>query len=238
MPNQPTPCLNHRLCQLALFGCLCFASCQTPEAENKPEKAAASQSEPGKSVEHIQVQSQQEAQKILDSLLKAEGGNVQITVSGTSNPVLTGDSGKTQIHLMNFKKLDSILSNSHQKYTFVHFWATWCKPCREEFPELLNKLSKMDNTEVVLVCCDYDSKEQRSKIASYYKRLNCNPPLYLLEQSNKLDLTGKQSQQEFIRQYSPTAEGGLPFNMVFRNSSKRVVAGSNNYQKAFAALAW
>lgn len=39
---------------------------------------------------------------------------------------------------------DSLSLNSN-KWTILHFWATWCKPCLEEFPELKKSLPRLEN---------------------------------------------------------------------------------------------
>jgi len=45
------------------------------------------------------------------------------------------------------------LSTRRGKWLFVHFWATWCGPCRREMPTIQNILAKLDpqKMEIVLV---------------------------------------------------------------------------------------
>jgi len=45
------------------------------------------------------------------------------------------------------------LSKSRGHWVFVHFWATWCGPCRREMPTIQNMSSIMDKTslEIVLI---------------------------------------------------------------------------------------
>ncbi len=52
----------------------------------------------------------------------------------------------------------SSLAESRGKVVLVHFWATWCKPCREELPGLL-ALAKERELSIVAVSVD-DSWEQ------------------------------------------------------------------------------
>ena len=47
---------------------------------------------------------------------------------------------------------------------FVHFWATWCEPCRTELPELL-ELAHKRNVRVVLVSVD----ESREVIRHFFE---------------------------------------------------------------------
>ena len=45
------------------------------------------------------------------------------------------------------------LANSKGHWVFVHFWASWCGPCRREMPTIQNMSSIMENTslEIALV---------------------------------------------------------------------------------------
>jgi len=41
-----------------------------------------------------------------------------------------------------------------KKLTMVHIWATWCDPCREEFPELVHIMKEFPELDVILVSGD------------------------------------------------------------------------------------
>ena len=56
------------------------------------------------------------------------------------------------------------LSSMEGKPTVLHFWATWCKPCREELPGLLRRLPALERrANVLMVSVDEDP----SKIPAY-----------------------------------------------------------------------
>jgi thiol-disulfide isomerase/thioredoxin len=44
----------------------------------------------------------------------------------------------------------------HGKHALIHFWATWCPPCREELPGLLQLGREQPGLEVVAITVDPD----------------------------------------------------------------------------------
>jgi len=54
-------------------------------------------------------------------------------------------------------KLDTIdgesydLSTTRGHWRFVHFWATWCGPCRREMPSIQRMMNRLDDVEINMV---------------------------------------------------------------------------------------
>ena len=61
-------------------------------------------------------------------------------------------------------KLDEVMNSNKGKPVLLNLWATWCKPCVEEFPELMKirEEYKDKSLEVVLISLDFgdDAKER------------------------------------------------------------------------------
>ena len=65
-----------------------------------------------------------------------------LRVDGVPAPVLK---------LANLDGEDYDLANSRGHWIFVHFWASWCGPCREEMPELSTLHTEYKDKNVVVL---------------------------------------------------------------------------------------
>jgi len=53
------------------------------------------------------------------------------------------------------------LSDYHGKIVVLNFWASWCAPCIEEFPSLIDLQRRMPNVVVLAVAFDTDEPSYR-----------------------------------------------------------------------------
>jgi cytochrome c biogenesis protein CcmG, thiol:disulfide interchange protein DsbE len=69
------------------------------------------------------------------------------------------------------------LSDFRGKVVFLNFWATWCKPCREEMPsmEILNKNFEKDG--LVMLAVSIDRVTTTKDISPFVKGLNLTFPI-------------------------------------------------------------
>ena len=62
-----------------------------------------------------------------------------------------------------FQRIDGTefgLSAEQKTYTVLHFWATWCKPCLAEFPELKNALPRLQSDSVAFFLATEEDLDQ------------------------------------------------------------------------------
>lgn len=70
------------------------------------------------------------------------------------------------------------------QWVVINYWATWCKPCIKEIPEL-NQFSKTQAQKVILFGVDFDNsqgeelKEKRDKLAIEFPVLTEDPAAIL-----------------------------------------------------------
>jgi thiol-disulfide isomerase/thioredoxin len=93
------------------------------------------------------------------------------------------------------------------KLLIVNYWATWCGPCRQEMPEMV-ELQKKYAGKVQFVGIAIDEAEPAAVFA---KQVGVNYPIVI----------GGNSAMDLMRSQGNT-QGGLPFTVVFDTSGKQV----------------
>lgn len=98
----------------------------------------------------------------------------------------------------------------------VNFWATFCDPCRDEFPDLVKiAVDYEGRVDVITVSLD-DVSEIDREVPAFLAKMGATMPAFLLS-------TGDDD--GFITSVSKQWSGGLPFTVIYDRS------GSMTYQK-------
>ena len=97
------------------------------------------------------------------------------------------------------------------KVTLVNLWATWCTPCRQEFPDLLRFAEQWRDRGVALVLVSGDfateSDTARDFLASQGVRNRC--------------WLKNQKDEDFINAFDPAWSGALPATFVYDSAGTR-----------------
>jgi thiol-disulfide isomerase/thioredoxin len=113
--------------------------------------------------------------------------------------------------------------------TLVNVWATWCTPCREEFPDLvrLADTHREDGLRVLFVSADFD--DQQEAVRGFLAKHRAPAP-WLLK-------TGKD--MEFIDHLDPRWSGALPVTIVYdaRGNPVEFWEGRADYTRLESAVA-
>ena len=99
------------------------------------------------------------------------------------------------------------------KPLLVNFWATWCVPCREEFPELV-ELDKEYKGKIDFITISLDDLAEINRdVPKFLKEMKATMPAYLLKTNDENAVIGSISKEW---------SGGLPFTVLYNEKSKVV----------------
>ena len=111
------------------------------------------------------------------------------------------------------------LSQWNGRVLVVNFWATWCAPCREEIPALIQVQNKLGPKGLQIVGIAIDQAE---RVRPYAGQMRINYPV-LIGELDAMDLA----------QQAGNRSGALPFTIILDRTGKPVktVLGGLNQEK-------
>lgn len=97
------------------------------------------------------------------------------------------------------------------KPLLVNFWATWCGPCREEFPDLV-KIDAEYRGKIDFFTVSLDFIEEiDTAVPQFLSEMNAEMPTYLLISADENTL---------ISSISKDWNGGLPFTILYNEKGE------------------
>ena len=108
----------------------------------------------------------------------------------------------------------------------INFWATWCDPCREEFPDLVRlDLAYKGKIDLVTVSLD-DVADIKTVVPKFLREMKADMPAYLLSTPDE---------NEAIMLVSKDWAGNLPLTVLY--DSNGVLNYTRNGKIFYAAVA-
>ncbi len=107
------------------------------------------------------------------------------------------------------------LLKTNGKPLLVNFWATWCDPCREEFPDLV-KIDAFygEKIDFITVSLD-DAEELKTGVPKFLSEMKAQMPAFLLT---------TQNEDAVIASVSKDWQGGLPFTILYNANGETAYA--------------
>lgn len=122
-------------------------------------------------------------------------------------PIAGSRAAVTQIDEVGLKKL--LVPNGRP--LLINFWATWCDPCREEFPELVKiDAEYKGKIDFITISLD-DLVDINTAVPKFLSDMKAGMPAYLLRTADE---------EGAMRSVSPDWAGGLPFTILFDENGK------------------
>jgi thiol-disulfide isomerase/thioredoxin len=128
--------------------------------------------------------------------------------------------------------LSGLIRDGKGKIVVVNFWASWCKPCRDEMPSLV-KLRKTYGKEINLILVSADDSDLiESKVRLMLRTFHVGFHSFQMDQN---------SVGEFMKKMQPGYTGALalPTTFLFDKTGKLATkfTGGQKYQKFSSAVA-
>lgn len=125
--------------------------------------------------------------------------------------------GKTIIDIGRIYQIDDVeireLLKPKGKPLLVNFWATWCVPCREEFPELV-ELDKEYKGKIDFITISLDDLAEINRdVRKFLTDMKATMPSYLLKTNDENAVIGSISKEW---------TGGLPFTVLYNEKGEVV----------------
>ena len=107
------------------------------------------------------------------------------TVIGTA---ATAHAGVADFSLKNAKNKKVSLSDFKGQVVVINFWATWCKPCKQELPFLNKYYKELKDQGLVVLAISTDDARTRAAVRKTVKQKKLKMPV-LLDPDGKVTAT-------------------------------------------------
>jgi len=121
--------------------------------------------------------------------------------------------------------LDSLIAHRNGNILLLNIWATWCEPCKEEFPDLIKLSSdyKKKNVQFAAISVDYPD-EVKEKIIPFIDSLHV--PFHIF-------VADFVSQDSFINTLNHEWSGAVPATFIFDTNGvqKKFLLGKQTFNQ-------
>ncbi len=117
--------------------------------------------------------------------------------------------------------LRGLLAGRRGRVVLLNFWATWCVPCREEFPDLVRLQKDLAPRGLQIVGVSTDFAGQTAAVESFLASMKPNFDNYRKKSGG--------DQQAFIEAVDGKWGGELPFSVLYDREGRkaRVLSGKH-----------
>jgi peroxiredoxin len=114
-------------------------------------------------------------------------------------------------------EIRELRQNTTGKTLLVNFWATWCAPCKEEFPDLQNTWRMYRKRPFQLVTVSLNYPDEEKAVRSFLESQHA---------SSRNLLSGTMDPYELMRAFDADWQGGVPYSMVIAPDGKVLYRGN------------
>lgn len=136
---------------------------------------------------------------------------------------------QTDVPIINASDLNKILAIDNDLPVLINVWATWCAPCREEFPDLV-KLSNEYTEQVRFIGISADDADDlNTKVIPFLKEQKAEFQNYLIKVSEP---------EDFINALNKDWAGAIPATFIYdkEGNQNEMLVGMQTYEQFKSAL--
>jgi len=118
---------------------------------------------------------------------------------------------KATLEVIDKKGIKELAANDSEKLRLINVWATWCGPCKAEFPELItmHRMYRKRDLELITICAD--PAERKEKALAFLNEQHASCKNFLFEGKNEYDLAETLDAEW---------QGPLPYTMLIAPGGK------------------
>jgi thiol-disulfide isomerase/thioredoxin len=121
------------------------------------------------------------------------------------------------------KGLRDVVARQKARVILVNFWATWCVPCREEFPDLVRLQKTLGPKGLQIVGVTTDFTKEMPAVENFLAKTAPDFPNYHKKAGG--------DDQDFIDAVDKGWGGELPFSVLYDHAGKKIktLSGKHSY---------
>jgi len=117
---------------------------------------------------------------------------------------------QSEVELLNKSDLEKLISKREGKILVLNIWATWCIPCREEIPDLIELQRKYSkDIDVVGISVDFPDEVEK-RILPFIKQQNIRYKMFV---NNMKD-------EDLINFFNVKWNGAVPASFIYEKTGK------------------
>lgn len=158
------------------------------------------------------------------TLILAMGVSFLFCGCGKKNPESAVGKELLEVMQIDLSSLQQKIRQTDGKMKVVNFWATWCEPCKEEMPHLVELRKNFgEKIELLLVAID-DASTIDTVMKPILKNAGVEFLCYIKQEGRD---------EEFINGINPQWSGALPTTFIYNSEGKEVemLTGEQTYEK-------